>query len=112
MLLAFVLAVNGVWWIANTNRLARVLGDQLFVVLFRYLPPALWLWFTVVLALLVVPAVLAAWWLWRGKPRAGLALTVVAVAIAYGVTRWGTGVYPLVSGAGGYYIRTWPFGGY
>lgn len=111
MLMAFFTALNLIWWVNHTRRLVRVLDGQLLAIVVTHFPVSMVLWFTGVGGVLVLPAVAAIWLLWRRDSRWGLVLAAVPVVIAYGVARWGAAFFPLVSGPGGYYIRSWPFGG-
>lgn len=111
MVMAFFITLNLIWWVNHTRRLARVLDGQLLAIVVTHVPVSVVLWFTGVVGVLVLPGTVAIWLLWRRHPRWGLGLAAVAVIIASGVARWGAEFFPLVSGPGGSYIRSLPFGG-
>ncbi len=110
VLAAFFLTLNLVWWVTRTERLVGTLRGQLIAVAFGHVVPALWLWFTGVLTLVVVPPVLAGSLAWTRRRRAALAALAILPLLTWAIHRWGEGFVPLVIGPGGYYIRLLPFG--
>ncbi len=107
----FCLTVDLIWWGSRTRHLVRILDGHLIPVAFGHVVPALWLWFTGLLALLVIPPLIALWVAWRrASAPALLAAGLLPPLIAFAVSRWGAGLFPLFLGPGGYYIRILPFG--
>lgn len=110
MLAVFYLTANLIWWGSRTQRLVTILDGELLAIAFGHVVPALWLWFTGLLALLVIPPVISMWVAWRHRAPLALLTTGLLALITHLLYRWGAGFFPLVIGPGGYYIRIVPFG--
>ncbi len=110
MVMLFLVTIDFLWWGNRTAHLLRIVGGDVLAVAFGHLVPTLWLWFSVIPAVLAAPPLLSAWWAWRGPSGWSWPLAAASSLITYAFTRWGEGFFPLVAGPGGYYFRGFPFG--
>lgn len=62
------------------------------------------------IGLLVIAPLVAIWLGWRHSVPLAIVAVGILWLIMFAVQRWGDGFFPLVPGAGGYYIRVFPFG--
>lgn len=105
-----LLTVNGIWWVVRTVRLVRVLEGHVLGIAFGQVVPVLWLWFTGLPVLLVILPVAPLWLGWQRRWVPAVLAAAAALLVSALVFRWGGGLFPLVPGPGGYYLRTLPFG--